>query len=148
MSGKNSEMTKAEKAAAKYWSSLGRSWPCYSISMAEYSNCRTIFHLWRTDPSRIDLAECFFIRVIPFIPCWVHPNQITLGTFISDVSCLFLAALIPIYNYEYNKIGDNDNHLIQFYLCILCAFAILGTLMFDALDGMHARATKQASPLG
>ena len=149
MSSTKNKMTKAEKATASYWKSVGRTWPCYSVSMSEYSNCSSIVQLWLSDPSRVDLAECFFLPIVPYIPRWIHPNHITFGTFIFDVLCLIIAALIPIYNYTDNtNTNDNNHHILKFFLCIFSGLCIIGTLMCDALDGMHARSTSQTSSLG
>lgn len=115
-----------------------RFWPCQSVTREEYEKTNNIVALYFKDPSRIDLGECLFAHVVEYIPYWIHPNYLTMCTLVCNTTLLLSSFMIPIASSDMQRA----------ILCLIACLCNFGTLTFDCLDGMHARATKQTSELG
>jgi len=116
----------------------GRFWPCRSVSQQEYEETNSIVLLYLKDPSRIDLGECLFANVVEYIPFWIHPNYLTMCTLVCNTIILVSSFMVPIVSTDMQRA----------ILCLIAGICNFGTMTFDCLDGMHARATKQTSELG
>ena len=76
-------------------------------------------------------------RLTPFVPAWWTPNQMTVTGIVmtTAASCILLKSF-------YNDVALTQTE------CLLVAFLNFTYMCLDNLDGKHARATKQSSPIG
>lgn len=113
-------------------------YPIKTFTEKELKNILLYKYQSRDSPFLYQLfIQSFFDKVHVYIPDWITPNQLTFfGLF-----CIVSSLLITVYNDP--KLKNKSRHLplINFILVYLYFSA-------DFVDGMHARRTKQCSPMG
>ena len=87
----------------------------------------TLFEQSKTSVFYDHIYRPFFEKIQKYIPLWIHPNMITISSFI-------IINLIYIYELYYNN--------------LIFTIGILSYWILDNLDGIHARASKQTSAIG
>lgn len=118
-----------------------RTFAASTFTKEQYYSSNSLVELWWKDPHRVDLGECLYYPIVPFIPHCIHPNHISFICLIFGILLFVASCFVPYYYMQ----QDYEQCAV---LCLICAFCNFMTMTLDCLDGLHARATKQCSYLG
>jgi phosphatidylglycerophosphate synthase len=87
----------------------------------------------------------FWLYLAKFVPSYISPNLVTITGFVIQFSTLVLA--FSHYKYKYST-GNDLWGIEKWVMQLLLGFSFFCYQTFDAMDGKHARNTKQSTPLG
>lgn len=82
-----------------------------------------------------------WVKMAQILPLWLAPNAITsIGLAVNMLTCL----LLVFYNPDFSE----GTHVVPAWAYALCGLGVICYQLLDAFDGIQARRTKSASPLG
>eukprot|EP01084_Bolivina_argentea_P117332 208381_1 len=117
-----------------------RVWPCHTYTEEDLKPFGgSALRLYLSDVDHVDLGEALFRPFAAWIPVSIHPNTITRYSLFFNIVLFFTAFLVPV---------THHHGTLPTVFCLVCCALNTFVSALDALDGMHARGTKQCSDLG